>query len=256
MIGFFDTFLKEEGSGRIDPEIVYYTLGAGRWSTTKSWPPAGFMDETWYFGADGALLATAPDAAAGADRYAVDLTATTGRHNRWYTNKGDGDVVYPDRAAEDMKLLTYTSEPMTADTEITGHPIVTLYVRSTHEDGAFIVYLEDVAPDGRVTYITEGQLRGVMRRTAEALSPYVKMGPHRSELRTDAMPLVPGEVAELTFELWATSVLIREDHRIRIAVAGADADTFAAYPRSGEAPTLDVLRNSTYASQVRLPVRR
>ena len=83
--------------------------------------------------------------------------------------------------------------------------------------------------------------------------PYWKAGPHRSELRSDALPLVPGEVAALEFELWATSVLIREGHRLRIAIAGADADTFAHYPKSGAVPTITVERNRRYASHVVLP---
>ena len=129
-------------------------------------------------------------------------------------------------------------------------------MRSTHDDGAFLAYLEDVGPDGKVTYITEGQLRGVMRRPTDQAAPYKKHGLHRSELRADAMPLVPDEVAELTFELWATSVLIREGHRLRIAVAGADKDSFLRYPRNGEVPTITVERNQRYSSHVTLPVKR
>ena len=68
--------------------------------------------------------------------------------------------------------------------------------------------------------------------------------------------VVPGEVAELEFELWATSVLFRKGHRIRIAVAGADADTFLRYPRDGTVPVLTVERNNHYASRVSLPVRQ
>jgi putative CocE/NonD family hydrolase len=144
---------------------------------------------------------------------------------------------------------------MERDVQITGHPLVNLYVSSTEIDGAFIVYLENVAPDGRVTYITEGQLRGVMRKVTDEPSPYEKLGPHRTERRPDAMPLVPGEVAELTFELWATSALIRKGHRIRVAVAGADADSFLRYPKSGEVPTLNVERNQLHPSCVRLPMK-
>jgi putative CocE/NonD family hydrolase len=129
-------------------------------------------------------------------------------------------------------------------------------VRSTQSDGAFLVYLEDVAPDGKVTYITEGQLRGVMRRETETPPSYKKLGPHRSELRADALPLVPGEVAELSFELWATSVLIREGHSLRIAVAGADKDSFLRYPRDGGVPTITVERNSVYPSHISISVLR
>jgi putative CocE/NonD family hydrolase len=144
---------------------------------------------------------------------------------------------------------------MEHDVEITGHPLLRLYVTSTTTDGAFIAYLEDVAPDGRVTYITEGQLRGVMRRVTDEPPPYKKAGPHRRELRADAMPLVPGEVAELTFELWATSVLIKKGHRIRVAVAGADKDSFLRYPKSGETPILTIERNRHHASWIQLPMK-
>lgn len=256
MVAFFDRYLKDDGDAGIESSITYYTLGADRWTTTTAWPPAGFEPERWYFATDGGLSPDEPATTTGADRYTVDFEATTGRHNRWYTNNGSGDVIYPDRAAEDSRLLTYTSAPMANDTEITGHPVITLYLRSTEEDGAFIAYLEDVAPDGRVTYITEGELRGVMRRTAGTAPPYRKIGPHRSELRADAMPLVPGEVTRLEFELWATSVLIQAGHRIRIAIAGADRDTFLRYPRNGDVPTLTVERNRRYPSHIVLPIRR
>jgi putative CocE/NonD family hydrolase len=133
---------------------------------------------------------------------------------------------------------------------------VNLYVSSSHEDGAFIVYLEDVAPDGRVTYITEGQLRAVMRKISDDEPLYRKFGPHRSERRADAMPLVRGEVAELSFDLWATSALIRKGHRIRVALAGADKDSFARYPREGGIPTITVARNRVHPSHIVLPVKK
>jgi putative CocE/NonD family hydrolase len=257
MLAFFDRYLKDDAAAPVESTITYYTLGAARWATTSVWPPVGFGGRSWYFGADGQLTTDRLRDDHGAEAYRVDYDATTGRHNRWYTNNGGGgDVVYGDRASEDKKLLVFTSNPFNADTEITGHPIVTLFVRSTHDDGLFIVYLEDVAPDGTVTYITEGQLRGVMRRESGEAPPYAKIGPHRSELRADAMPLVPGEVTKLTIELWATSVLIRAGHRLRVAIAGADRDTFGRYPLSGEVPTITVERNAHYPSHITLPVKR
>lgn len=255
LIEFFDAHLKEDGTGKTPTEINYYTLGAGEWSRTEIWPPDGFEDQTWHFGAEGTLSLEPPTQQNGADRYTVDFTATTGTSNRWYTNGGAGDVVYPDRAGEDRKLLTYTSSAMTSDVEITGHPVVTLHVASTEADGAFIVYLEDVAPDGRVTYVTEGQLRAMTRAVSDAPPLYRKYGPHRTELRSEALPLAPGEVAELSFDLWATSVVIKEGHRIRIALAGADADTFLRYPRDGGVPEVIVHRSPVHPSRIALPIR-
>ena len=95
-----------------------------------------------------------------------------------------------------------------------------------------------------------------MRRETDEPPLYRKYGPHRSELRADAMPLIPGELAELRIELWATSVLFRKGHRIQVAIAGADKDTFLRYPRDGGVPTWTVERNRRHASRIELPMRQ
>lgn len=255
MLEFFDYYLKADGGPR-PSSIRYYTLGADRWSTTESWPPSGFAPTAWYLDESGGLGTERPTTDNAGARYAVDFDATTGRHNRWFTNNGGGgDVVYGDRRSADERLLTFTSEPFDADTEITGHPVITLFVESTHDDGLFIAYLEDVAPNGTVTYITEGQLRALVRDTSDGDADYWRFGPQRSERRADAMPLVPGEVAELEFELWATSVLIRKGHSLRVAIAGADRDTFLRYPRDGGEPVITIHSNAEYSSRIELPMK-
>jgi putative CocE/NonD family hydrolase len=153
----------------------------------------------------------------------------------------------------DQRLLTYTSPVLTQDTEITGYPIVTLYAASTATDGAFFAYLEDVDEAGKVTYVTEGQLRALHRRVSSEPPPYNMLVPYHSFRRRDGMPLVPGEVAELTFGLLPTSVLIKKGHRICIAIAGHDRDTFARVPAEG-IPIITVARNRLHASFVDLPV--
>jgi putative CocE/NonD family hydrolase len=189
----------------------------------------------------------------GADTYTVDFSATTGENTRWHTTITSGDVIYPDRAAEDAKLLTYTSPPLESDVEITGNPVVTLYVSSNETDGAFHIYLEDVAPDGTVTYITEGMLRAI-HRNIETDPPYTAVGPYHSLSEADAAPLIPGKVAELQFSLYATSVLIEQGHQIRVSIAGADAGIFQRYPTEGT-PTIEVQRNTAYASAIELPIQ-
>ena len=257
MIGFFDALLKGAATPARKSGITYYTLGAGTWTDTAVWPPAGFTAADFYFGPRGSLTTTRSAENESGDSYTVDYTATTGTANRWHTNIGGGDVLYPDRAAEDKKLLTYTSAPMETDVEITGHPLVTLFAGSDAEDGAFFAYLEDVDESGRVTYLTEGELRGLCRQVSSRPAPYKMFGPYRTFERKDARPFVRGEIADLTFDLWATSALIKKGHRIRIAIAGADKDNFAAYPLSGKkAPTVRIETNGRYPSKVVLPIRK
>ena len=125
---------------------------------------------------------------------------------------------------------------------------------STHDDGAFFAYLEAVAPDGKVTYVTEGMLRGRHRKVSTAEPPYRTFGPVHAFTRADAMPLVPGEVAEVPFELFATSVRLRKGDRIRLALGGADRSMFALYPPAAT-PTWTVHRHSAAPSWLELPMQ-
>lgn len=254
MIAFFDRYLKEGPAPQPLHEIRYYTMNDGRWRTTTQWPPEGMRQVRWYLDSALSLGTTAPTIAAATDRYQVDTTASTGAGTtRWDTQLGGGDVRYPDRATEDRKLLTYTSAPLATDIEITGVPVVTLQVASTHTDGGFFAYLEDVAPDGRVTYITEGMLRAVHRRESTDPPPYRHFGPYRTFASRDTMPLVPGEVATLRFELFATSVRLKTGHRLRLALAGADRPLLGLYPPNAQ-PTWTVHRSRTSASFVEVPM--
>jgi putative CocE/NonD family hydrolase len=254
MLNFLDRYLKEDGAGTSERVLYYYTMGAAEWKSTTVWPVQGVTRELWYFGADNSLSTSMPADQQEGDSYAIDFTATSGPQTRWHTAL-DSSVVYRDRRDEDGKLLTYTSEPLAEDTEITGYPIVTLQVSSTHTDGAFFVYLEDVDPSGRVTYVTEGQLRALHCKVSDEVPPYDLLIPYHSFKQQDGAPLVPGEVTEITFGLLPTSVLIRAGHRIRVAIAGHDAGLFARVPAAGD-PVITVERNAVHASRIELPIVR
>jgi uncharacterized protein len=249
---YFDRHLKNLGPPALPRSFTYYVMGAGTWKTTDVWPIAGTKRERWHLQAEHGLGTAAPAASEGADTYTVDFSATTGTRNRWHTENGGGDVVYSDRAEQDRRLLTYTSAPMAEDVEITGYPIVSLSIASTATDGAFFVYLEDVDEAGRVVYVTEGQLRALYRKIADA-PPFKTLVPYHSFARRDAEPLVPGQPVRLDFGMLPTSVVVRAGHRIRVAIAGSDKDTFVRLPAAGT-PEITVFRNRAEASFVELPV--
>ena len=100
--------------------------------------------------------------------------------------------------------------------------------------------------------MTEGGLRFVHRRLSK--NPYHEQTtPDRSFAQADALPVVPGESMPLAIELHPTSVLVRRGHRLRLSIAGADADTFERLPASGET-LLRITRGE--ASRIELPVLR
>ncbi len=251
LLRFLDYHLRGVDTGiAAEPPVHYYTTGEDRWKAAASWPPPADLIPH-YFAESGRLAREAPTETCH-DAYRVDPTIGSGDSARWdsiYKLTCD----YPDRAEIDQRLLTYTSPTLESDVEVTGHPIATLYVESTATDGQFFVYLEDVAPDGRVGYVTEGLLRGIHRKLSDD-PPYKTPVPYHSYLRASAEPLVPGEVAELVIDLLPISHLFLRGHRIRIALAGADRDHCEPLP--GDPPTLKVYRGGSQASRVDLPVVR
>jgi putative CocE/NonD family hydrolase len=213
--------------------------------------------QRWYLADGHSLSQSLPADELGTDTYAVDFQASSGDRNRWW-EMGPAfrhTVVYAKRAEAAQHLLTYTTPPLPEGAEIAGHPVVSLSVASTEPDCAFYVYLEDVDEQGHVTYVTEGQLRAIHRKISAEPPPYRLQVPYHSFKEADALPLVPGELSEVTFGLLPTSVLIRKGHRLRLGIAGHDEGTFVRIPASGT-PVWTVARNRVHASYIDLPVVR
>jgi putative CocE/NonD family hydrolase len=236
-------------------KIFYYTLGENVWKETAEWPPADTTTTTSYFRERGELSSSAPGASEPPDAYTVDFSASTGESNGWWTKFSGDDVYQADRRSEDDKLLHYTSPPLETDLEITGHPQVTLYLSSTESDGAIFAYLEDVAPDGSVTYLTEGELRLLHRKPCGEPASFHAYGPCHSFRSDDAQPMPSGQLQEITIGLHPISVLLRAGHSLRIALAGQDASSFARVPASGT-PIWSLAHDLDHPSRIDLPVAK
>lgn len=255
LIEFFNMYLRNpyNDQGRDIRRISYYVNGAGIWRTTASWPPVGYPIHQWYFATAGALVESRPEVAVGADRYLVNFNATTGPENRYRTVMGGRPVVYPDRTSEDELDLTYTSAPLQNNMEITGTPSAYIQMSSSTSDGAVYVYLEDVAPSGHVTYLTEGILRLIDRKVANIQNLSGVLGPQHSFLRSDTEPMPIGKPVAVQVALDPISAVVRKGHRIRISIAGFDASNFQRIPEHGD-PVFTIERNRNEASFVGIPM--
>ena len=257
LVRFFDKYLRDEAvEADVEAPVHYFTMGEERWKSAASWPPAGISPTNYFLGEGGVLNDQMPSVV-GEDTYRVDFTAGTGVWSRFgkMNSGGAKPARYPDRALKDRALLTYTSDPLEADLEVTGHPIVHLFMRSSTSDGAVFVYLEDVAPSGNVLTVTEGYIRLSHRDVASEPPPFWNPGPWHRGNQSDVRLVEPGAPLDVEFDLFPVSWLFRKGHAIRVAVAGADKDNFARVPESG-VPVFSFLRGGASASQIELPVMR
>jgi putative CocE/NonD family hydrolase len=261
---WFDYWLKGIDNGIMEePSIIYYTIGAPKedaWQTGDRWPLTSQKATRFYLDEgksgtvdslnDGFLNAEAPTGPTAYDTYTVDYSTTSGENSRWGAVLAASD--YPNMRANDEKALTYTTPSLETNVEVTGHPIVHLWLVTDAPDLDVFVYLEEVDGKGNSTYITEGNLRASHR--AQSAAPYDNLGlPHHRHYERDLEPIPAGEPFELMFDLLATSYLFQADNRIRITVAFADAGNFDT-PILDPAPEVRLLRDAPHASLVELPI--
>jgi len=235
MADFFDRYLKSAAGGQPAKTIRYYVNGAGIWRTSSTWPPATTSVLRWYLGASNTLTTSAPLTPIGVDRYQVDFSASTGALSGYRGQVDLSKTDYGNRAGEDSRLLLYTSEPLDKDMEITGDPIAHVRLASSTTDGLLIVYLEDVAPDNRVTYMTQGVLRLAFRKVAVSDDSAYSADPLHTYRRADMSPMKPGSFENVLVGLSPMAALVHKQHRLRIAIAAADNGNLERIPPQGDA---------------------
>ena len=265
-VRWFDYWLKGIDNGVMsEAPIYYYTMGDGKksgWHSAWKWPlPEQKLTNYYFDGAeagsadsvnDGSLSLALPITTAGVDEYKVDYSTTTGTGTRWTAGYNVMSPVYPyTMMFNDEKGLTYTTTPLTSEVEVTGHPVVHLWVTSTAMDGDFFVYLEDISEASFSKYITEGDLRASHRAISTAPFEYLGLPYHRSYLEDIAD--FPDQPVELVFDLLPTSYIFDVGHRIRVTITCADKDT-ALTPQLNPPPTVHLYREADHASYIVLPI--
>lgn len=231
-LDFFDHYLKGEDNGVQDwPAIRYFNLGQEEFLETEEWPPPRSGSRAFFL-RQGNLLSNQPPKSSGSADYEVDFSVTTGEFNRWRTQMGEPVLNLDDRGPMDSRMLTFTSAPFEDDLQITGTPAVAIRLAIDGTDGILLAYLEDVDEDGRSRYITEGGLRLIHRKVSK--DPNFGAPRYHTCRLEDAQPMVRGQIELVTFNLWATSVLIEKGHRLRLAFAGADDGTLDRVPAKGD----------------------
>jgi len=254
VLRFFDKHLKGL-NGDIDGEkrVHYYTMGAEAWKAADVWPPA-CEERELFVGGDGALSDAAPEAVSASDAYDADYACGTGNHTRYdRLYIANVETYYDDWDGREDAMLSYTSAPLDADTEVTGHPYVDLHFAASEKDCALFVYLSDVTPEGKSVYVTEGVFRALHRKPGSHPDRVPATGPAHSFMIADAEHLVPGEPANAAFELLPTSYLFRKGHRIRMSLAASDSDHFTRIP-DGRPPRITLYREHGRGSKIVLPV--
>lgn len=231
---FYDHWLKGVDNGVMDePAVTYFTYNApkeSQWRRSARWPVAGERRRSFYLG-EGALAET-PRKGVGSD--SAPVGAAPARQSTSIAAVAGGQV--------------YETAPLTADLEVTGHPVMKLWLETAGGDVDVLAKIDDVAPDGTATsYQMLGQLRASHRATARAPYDHLDL-PWRTFRQADARPMPAGQAQELTFDLLPMSYVFKAGHKVRLTLSFSDPE------RRADAPPVTIHRSSKTASALILPV--
>ncbi len=252
LLKYFDFHLKGIQTG-IDkePRVYYYTMVEDKWKSSAVWPPASTAT-TYYLNNNNTLNTTAPSAE-NSVTYISDTTTGSGHITRWKSVNGKVKEapVYEEFGTLTPKMACFTGEALTADMEVSGHPLIYLWVDVPSADAGFFVYLCDVDENGHVQYVTEGSLNGKYRKVGTN-PPFVDVAPYHSCNSSDSEQFIAGIPALLYFDLLPTSYLFKKGHKLMIAISCADTDHFE--PITPHGIPVKILTGGLKGTSVILPV--
>ena len=260
---WFDRTLKGIGPHPTqDAPIRIFVMGANKWRDEHQWPLARTQYVDYYLHSRGkantldgdGMLNLEPPNVEPADTYTYNpedpVSSNGGNHSIIPPIK---DVVWPgpadQRSIEEREdVLTYTSQPLEKDTEVTGPVVLKLYAASSAPDTDFVGRLNDVYPDGRAINITEGVIRARFRKREYWEKPKL---------------IEPGVIYEYTIELQATSNVFKKGHRLRLDITSSNFPLWDRNLNTGHLPWLDteikkaeqsISHTGEYASRLILPI--
>ncbi len=256
---WFDHFLKEIDTGiTSEAPIKLFVMGANIWRDEQEWPLARAVETRYYLHSnghanslkgDGILSTTTPEAES-ADQYDYDpanpvLTRGGALLMTPEFRPGPFDQT-PVESREDV--LVYTTPVLEQDVEVTGPISVHLWAVSSAPDTDFVVRLSDVYPNGYVQNLTDGIIRARYRNFIRGEQP---------------SPIEPGKAYEYEIDLWATSNVFKQGHRIRLDVTSSCFPRWDRNPNTGHdfgtssemvVAHQTILHDTEHPSYVELPV--
>ena len=170
------------------------------------------------------------------DALGLALEAPSAETTLTYETSGDG--------------ITFLSQPLASDLEITGPVAAKLWLSSDTSDADVFVALRLLDPAGKeVTFIGANDPRvpiglGWLRASHRKLDPMRTLPYRPCHTHDEEWPLTPHQPVELDVEIWPTCIVVPPGYRIGLTIRGRDYEydgtdaglENAPYPMKGVGP--------------------
>ena len=235
--------------------VRYFDLGDRSWHAVPSWRAADTHLTQLYLSAtpsgsaslspnDGTLAPGVPSGAgAYQDSYLYDPAA--GGSVPAGKDGPDGFMPYAplDQRLDQPQGLTYTTAPLARPIHLAGPSEFRFWAVTEGSDMAWVARLEDVAPDGSSSLITQGWLRASFRyvdpKRSAAGDPYLP--------DDRATPVVIGQSTQYRMDIWDTAYTLPPGHRLRLWLSSSDSPTHEPLTVAGRNL---IFHDATYPSRL------
>ena len=255
---WFDYWLKGINNGIMDePPVRIFVMGDNVWRDEQEWPLARAQSVNYHFHSQGkansrngnGTLNTEPPGQEPPDAFLynpMDPVPTRGGPlccSPYFVPNGafdQGEI----ETREDV--LVYSTPPLEREVEVTGPITVTVWAATSERDTDFTAKLVDVCEHGCARNLTDGIIRARYRDSA-----------------SDPSLVEPGRAYCYTIDLWATSNVFKEGHRIRVEVSSSNFPRFDRNTNTGNLiaedadfkPALQtILHDAQHPSHITLPI--
>jgi predicted acyl esterase len=138
-------------------------------------------------------------------------------------------------AARERACATFSTQPFSAETEITGPVQLRLWVSSSDDDADLFAIVRKLDAQGREVTFQGSIAPGVPAAYGWLRVSHRKLDPDRStpyrpyHTHDELQKLAPGEVVPVVIEIWPTSVVCEAGERLVLEVAAHDEPRIAPF---------------------------
>lgn len=200
---FFLNHLKGAPEPKLSKAYIFET-GSNEWKTYDQWPPADAIEKNLYLQAGNKLSFRAPkNQETSFSEYLSDPAKPVPFTSELRIFRGFEYMVEDQRFAfMRPDVLSFETDILEDDVTIGGHLTADLFVTTTGTDADFVVKLIDVAPNNGFQLMVRGEVM-------------------RAKFRNDfskPLPMVPGKVTEVKFDMQDASHSFKKGHKIMVQI--------------------------------------
>jgi len=239
---FFDYWLKGVDTGIMEEPPVKLLIRTGghknyKWRSEQDWPLARTLWTEYYLQpggrrrrgalAEGTLTMTAPRARGSLKYSASAMTKAGVASASWTSTALAGSV---------PRLgVSFETEPMREDLEVTGPVVLTLWVSSTTDDMDVFSTIRNIDADGNDVWEVGQQqqpvpvAKGWLRASHRKLDPELSLPFRPYHAHNERQWLKRNQPVRLDVEIWPTCMVFRKGHRLRLDIQPRDGVGSAPY---------------------------